>query len=727
MKRFNLRQADGGLRLAGGLLSSLLVVGLAPVVASAQNPGPQMPDPRQMSGISRVDPALPAGEVTVRCLLGGFSEPAVGVEVTLEITTPAGETVTRSTVAEDQGRASFSDLGEFIGGSAIASVRFGEELVRSQPIPLAAQGGSRLLLVKGASGAAAAAGAAPADPAAAPTAGNPHSSGAAGDLPPFGEAFELTGRPPGIVVVGALTKASGDAPADAPPSFGGIQPTPGLVVRLFTVDAEGNEALLKTAETDVEGRAAFVDLEVPAELELIAEAELSPDGPPQRSKPFSIAESSKAVVLIEESLRREIEATAAAAGASAQPAPPDRPVRRPLPPVRRDANVPTGVVDVLVLDANDSAVAAARVEVVRVEMGGAERSFPAETGPDGKVRVDSVEALDSAIYYVRVVHDDAPYKTGYFELPPDVGVSAALRVFDRTDDPSRVRSAAHFELDALENDKARLLIGYEILVTGDEAFWPRGGMQLWGPEGVTVAKPLDESAAWLEEVDGAPYAQLRGPIPPGEVARLSMAFVLPHDGVVEVDWNAPFPLIESRVILDPEQNLVDTATQGPPELIEHQAQPGQAAPAPEDILRVQTLAAGESRPDLCAPMRAEDPDFDCPPSLTNSAVNRVRFSMTGFPKRPRGYWWSAIGVGVVVVLGAGLSMLLRPREDRVVVLRRRRDELLRRLAATSESDREVRSRTLRALDRIYHQLETLGALESNDASAGGDVTAERKA
>jgi len=485
---------------------------------------------------------------------------------------------------------------------------------------------------------------------------------------------------------------------------------------LFVVDAQGTETPLAAGATDVEGRAAFHDLEVPSDATVIAEADLIEGAAPQRSMPFSIADSSKAVVLIEESLRLELEAKAAAAmhpsgaGAGGTGAASDlRPPRRALPPVHRDSKLAKGVVEVTIVDANDAAVQGVEVEVVRVEMGGAEQSFTASTDAKGRVKVDSIEALDSAIYYVRVVHDEAPYKTGFFELPPDAGVSAALRVFERTDDPSRVRSAVHFELDALENDKARVLVGFELLVTGDAAYWPRGGMQLWGPEGATVAKPLDESAAWLEEVEGAPYAELRGPVEPGEVARLSMAFVIPHDGIVEIDWNSPFPLVESRVILDPEQKLVDTATQGEAEAVEHEG---------SKALRVQSLAPGETKPDLCAPMRASDPDFACPPTLTNSAVNRVQFSMTGFPKRPRYYWWTAIGVGGLIVLGSALSMLLRPREDRVVVLRRRRDVLLRRLSATSKSDGDLRARTLRALDRLFHQLEALGALEGGGVRGG---------
>ena len=54
-------------RWAGLVVASLVLLLAAPVHA-----GPGMPDPRQMSGIPRPDPQIPAGEITVRVLLGSF-------------------------------------------------------------------------------------------------------------------------------------------------------------------------------------------------------------------------------------------------------------------------------------------------------------------------------------------------------------------------------------------------------------------------------------------------------------------------------------------------------------------------------------------------------------------------------------------------------------------------------------------------------------------------------
>ena len=68
-----------------------------------------MPDPRQMSGIPRADPAVPAGTLTVRCLLGTFAQPAVGVTVSLR-TADTGQEVRREAVADAAGRATFEGL-----------------------------------------------------------------------------------------------------------------------------------------------------------------------------------------------------------------------------------------------------------------------------------------------------------------------------------------------------------------------------------------------------------------------------------------------------------------------------------------------------------------------------------------------------------------------------------------------------------------------------------------
>ncbi|HEY8378717.1 MAG TPA: hypothetical protein VIK91_19630, partial [Nannocystis sp.] len=116
----------------------------------AQPAGAPPIDPRAMSGIPRADPQTEPGTVTVRCLLGGFAQPAAGVAVTLELKSADGSKLeTRTAIAGADGRASFTDLAAFFGGTAVAGAELDGEPVRSQPIPLSAREGFRVLLVKG--------------------------------------------------------------------------------------------------------------------------------------------------------------------------------------------------------------------------------------------------------------------------------------------------------------------------------------------------------------------------------------------------------------------------------------------------------------------------------------------------------------------------------------------------------------------------------------------------
>jgi hypothetical protein len=112
---------------------------------------PGMPDPREMSGIPRPDPQIPAGEITVRALLGGFDEPALGAMVELELRSADGRSSeVRSAEAGNQGRAHFRELGAFTGGQAVARVTLDGQTVRSQQIDVRDDTGTAVMLVKGA-------------------------------------------------------------------------------------------------------------------------------------------------------------------------------------------------------------------------------------------------------------------------------------------------------------------------------------------------------------------------------------------------------------------------------------------------------------------------------------------------------------------------------------------------------------------------------------------------
>lgn len=671
------------------LASSALALTLC-FATSAHAQGPGMPDPRAMSGIARVDPQLPAGQVTVRCLNGSFAQPAVGLEVTLELTATDGSKSTVTATSVEQGRATFTGLESFVGGQAIATANFDGQEVRSQPIPLAPNGGSRLLLVKGAD--AAASGVAAITPGtpnphggAAP---NPHAQGAAesGDgLPPFGEAFPLPGRPAGTVVVGALVYKE-PSPDVEGAEASAIEPKVDLEIELFALgeDTPPGESGRKvaSAQTDEDGRVSFKDLVLEEGETLVAQAQLDEGKAPQRSKPFRIDDVAKAVVLVDERVEKTIAEQARRAREARQAQGPQPSGRMPLPPVQRDDATPANAVRIAVMDGRDQPVAGQAVSVVRIDASGVELRREGETGPNGVALVEELRPSADGLFFVEVVHDGAPYKTSLFELPERVGARATLRVFPRTSDPNQVKSAVHFELDGLENDKLRLLVGYEILVEGDAAYWPDGGLQVSGPEGVTVAKPMPESKQWLEEVEGAPFAKLKGPLPPGEVAKLSMAYVLPHDGTAQIEWTAPFPLMQAKAVLKEEQDFVSGGNGKPPEVVS----PEHTSGGP---LRLHELQVADS----------------------GVPGTKVSFAVGGFLSRPAYFKWIAIGGGIAIVVLTGVAVATAPRRSRREELLERQRKLHGRLEALERVDAAdaERAKVVQALELVYRQLDALDA------------------
>ena len=151
MSRGSLARVSRGLLRACSLAA---VLGLLGVFGGAVKPmeaaaAPAMPDPRQMSGIPRPDPAVPADELTVRCLLGGFSEPAVGVEVTVSAA-DGGAPLSLKATTDAAGRATITGLSGAVGRTVRASATLGEGSVETLPITIRRDMGSRVLLVQGA-------------------------------------------------------------------------------------------------------------------------------------------------------------------------------------------------------------------------------------------------------------------------------------------------------------------------------------------------------------------------------------------------------------------------------------------------------------------------------------------------------------------------------------------------------------------------------------------------
>ena len=585
-------------------------------------------DPRAMSGIPRVDPQTEPGTITVRCLRGSFKDPAVGVTVKLELrSADGGKLETRSVVAGADGRASFTELAPYYGGSAVARVDFEGEQVSSQSITPSPAEGVRVLLVQGAGASASAA--TPPPPAAAPA--SPQ------DVPMPGTPFATPNAPRGTVLVGALDLRTGG-------------PVVGAKVRLKITRSDAAEET-REALSDARGTARFTGLEaLPADAVLVAEADLATGT--QHSQPFTLAgrDSGLAVVLAVVAPRET--------------------ARRPLSPPRSFPTIPAGTVRVTVLDGADQPLPEVQLAVIRRDASGLSARFEGATGEDGVARVADVDVGEDGLYLVEATYDGAPWRSRFFRMDERMGVAVELRLFKVSNDPSLVRAAVQFNVQPLENDMARVVQYFQVHVDGDRAFWAEPPLRIVPGEGATEMAVLDRADEVLEHDRKSPFATLSSPLPPGEVVDLSIGYIVPHRGEVDVRWTPPFPVIEARAVLTDDLRLT-RGSKGPAKRPPHD----QAAEV--DMYELGAAPLGKA--------------YD--------------LHVEGLVVQPRLYRHLGLGLGLAVAFASLLAFALRPRATLRARLTRRRDELLRELDGAAAA---ARAPLVAELDRVYYQLDALG-------------------
>ncbi len=647
---------------------ALLIAFLACLLAAPAVAGPPpggRPDPRQMSGIPRVDPQLAAGTITVRVLEGGFDAPTVGAEVTLKLTKGhTVETKTAKTVAE--GRATFAGLDAFIGGTAVASVKFGDETVTSMSITLAPASGSRVMLVKGAAASPQVGGPAPGP------GDSPH--GGASDVPLPGAPFPLKDRPAGSLIVGALD-LSKKAPIE------------GIDVILQIRDPEAGEdvaPITRKVTTDENGRAKFDGLlppEVPEKAEITVLASLAEGEPPARSQTFTMPAEGGLAVVLTAGISDTADGAGAGAGAGEAPA---QPGLTPIPPPQMDPSLKAGTVKVLLLDGRDRPVVDHTVTVVRKDVSGQELRFRGTTGKDGIATITEVALNPESFYFVGVVYDHGPYQSGFFQLPDTMGARVPMRVFATTTDRSRIKSAVQYEFRALENDQVQVIQLYELFVDGTEAFWPGEGneLRIEGMPGAKHLQVLPRSEGLLDQPsDSAPYARLIEPIPPGDVEHLSIAYVLEHDGSIDLSWDAPFQLIQGAAVVEPPIVVRDANGKELPRDEAPHAQTEDGRP-----LAVYQLPVGDAA----------------------GGSNHVQLEVTDLASRDRWPQRTALLGAVVLIVLVFVAFLVRPRLGVRDSLVARRDALLGELRSLGpNAPAAEREAIVTALDQVYRKLEAL--------------------
>ncbi len=626
--------------LWGTTLAATLFLAAGPASAGP----PPMMDPSAMSGIPRPDPKLSPGTVTVRCLgKAGFSAPAVDLEVTLEVTAADGTTETFTAKTQEQGRATFDALAAFTGATAIAKATLGGVVVASGPIRILPEVGTAVMLVEGAAGPGVGPTAAPTDAGtAARAAGTP-------DIPAPGNAFPLDGMDVGTLTIGTFDLAA-------------RKPIDGVTVTLTITPPQG-EPTVRTLTTDGRGKAVFDGLlppDAPQGSSLSVEATLVEGGQVRKSAPFTMsADKGMALVLAEGADEFQVPPTQA----------PVKAKRQALPGPRILRTLPTGSVRIKLWDAADQPLANQKVLVVKKAATGQVEKFRAVTGPDGSAVVEDVPVTQDSLYFVESLYSRAPYQSRFFGMDDRGGIEVNMRLFETTADRSVVRSAVQYDVIEGENDLAQIVQIFEVMVDGDKAFWdPELEIEsMDGSKGFTVLRAAEE---FLDHEEKAPFATLHGPIPPGELTNLSIAYLIEHDGSVELTWNAPFDLIQTSILIG--ERL---------ELESEEKEPGEHdSPIPErEVWTLPSRTRGEPVEFTVSGLRHQSP------LIKNIA-------------------WGGLGAfALITVFG-----LMRKRPSRKQQLEARRDRLLRDLEAM-KADRERSEPLLAELDRVIRQLEVLGA------------------
>jgi hypothetical protein len=206
------------------------------------------------------------------------------------------------------------------------------------------------------------------------------------------------------------------------------------------------------------------------------------------------------------------------------------------------------------------------------------------------------------------------------------------------------------------------------MVQGDKAFW-NPDFKIEAPpdaKGFTVLRPAED---FLDHEDEkAPFATLHGPLPPGELANLSVAYLMPHEGAFELDWKPPFHVIQGSVLVGPSFTL--TAKDAEATELE--------SPIPDKVVwTLPEIPLGSPVKFEMSGLKTQDPTFE--------RIGR----------------WVAIALGLVTFIAFAIHRRQTVRERLVA----RKAELLNRLAASPNAP--DRDRIIRTLDRIYRQLEAV--------------------
>lgn len=653
------------------------------VSASAYAQRPGMPDPRRMSGISRVDGGLEAGAISVRALLGSFAEPAVDHEIRLELFSQAKKSLgSESSKSDGAGRVTFRQLRQRYPelAYAVASVTLDGVEEQTRPIVLSPQAGSRVLLVKGA-------GAMQAGGQGMPPAGMGRPALGAGSGPAHGAGGHGASGPGGL-----------NAPALCRPNPMENQPPGTLVVGVIKFDAQGRlqgraqqdvqlqvfvpgkPERIMHAVSDTNGRATFRDLigeDYPEGTQFIVSSAASQNTPsPTAAAPSARVDTSVPV----RSVRIRVFKPQATALVSER--------------FTWSSQAKVVLLTRSCARAGKAAVTGKSVSLFRHSMSGGQSESKHALSAQGEVEVALSDHQDGDFYSVELVSQGAPFRSGFFQPPPHAGVLAELPIYEVSSDPSLLRSAVQFEFYSREDNMAQVNRFFQVFMPGNKAFW-RPDFKIEGPEDTRWFKVVPAAESHLKHDEGAPFATLQRPVLPGQPVDLSVAYGVPHSGSLDLAWTAPFPL-ERALGVTSDELKIDSGAQAPSQQSQHQGSKNAA---------MAELNVGTPGPRGC-----QDSGASCE---IGSKSATIKISVSGFAYERPWLTWAGGSLGGLALLGMGLGWWLGRREDPQVALMAQRDELWARLQrAESRGDEgEVKAVTAQ-LNALYHRMQALTAKQA---------------
>jgi len=470
------------------------------LVAGAGAAAAQQIDVRQMHGMSRPEPKLPAGTVTVRVIRGSLAKRAVDVEVSLG---------TQKAKTDAEGRARFDGLAPGTTDLVARATVDGIDL-ESQSFTLPSDTGIAMLLTTPPSAADLPKDSPDDGPPADAPAGMPDPGQA------HGVAIPTDTVPLRSLQVTLLRNGWGSAAVNH-------------WIDLIGVDSKGTYTRQRVV-TDSKGRVVFKNLERRFAYYVLAMV----DGKEVVSGAVVLAPDGGQMMVL----------TAARADPGMVP---DQ--------VVASDQAPAGGLLVGVFMNDQTPASNVDAGLYTIGEGGRKQLGATVTSQEGRLTWTSLSQADDQIYTIEARREGTVFRSRPFHLVPGALGSAMVMVVNDT-----VLVAIHAGAE-LDDSFLRFQAEYTIAnVTGAPIDFGEKGLILPLPRGFAGASVAPDKASLIKVVDGKGLAW-RGSLAPGQES-VQLNFAMPvEDGEVALRWAAPLGMVQWLIAVD---QLPELTVEAPP-------------------------------------------------------------------------------------------------------------------------------------------------------------------